>query len=51
MSASIPEERQIKDTQMDRKGFNFAVTMENMKEFDDLQDIENAPMLDLIYHE
>lgn len=31
--------------------FNFVVTMEGQKEFEDLEDVENRPVLDLIFHE
>lgn len=52
MSASIPDEANAAlKTKVENKNFNYAVTMETKKDFDDLQDTENPPMLDLIFHE
>ena len=49
MSASIPDEQNAQKTETNE--YNFVITMEERKEFEDLQDVENTPVLDLIYHE
>ena len=49
MSASIPDEQQTPKAETNE--YNFVITMEARKEFEDLQDVENTPVLDLIYHE
>jgi hypothetical protein len=51
MSVSIPEEGVVVKNGLEPRKQNFVVTMEGRREFDDLQDIENLPVLDLIYHE
>ena len=50
MSASIPDEA-IQRPKAEQSNKNFIVTLEQQKEFDNLEDTENAPLLDLIYHE
>ena len=50
MSASIPDEA-IQRPITEQNNKNYIVTLEQQKEFDNLEDTENAPLLDLIFHE
>ena len=50
ISVSIPDEGAVRPNLKPRNQ-NYIVTMEICREFDDLQDEENPPLLDLIFHE